>query len=70
MNKYRSEKARKDRYSRGKRFQKGSTTRKVHGKVAVWMGWWKVWDRIPKEVGKKLAKVEVSFSGGETLKGE
>ena len=38
MNKYKSEKARKDRYSRGKRFQKGSTTRKVHSKVAVWMG--------------------------------
>ena len=38
MNEYRSEEARKDRYGRGKRLQKGNTTGKVHGKVAVWMG--------------------------------
>ena len=68
-NEFRSEKARKDRYGGGKRFQKGNTTGKVHGKVVIWIGRWKVWNRIPEKVGKELAKVEVSFSKGETLKG-
>jgi len=65
MNECRSEKARKDRYSRGKRFQEGCTTRKVYSKVVVWMEQWKVQNRISEKVGKELAKVEVSFSNLE-----
>ena len=63
-----SKKTRKNRYTRGKRIQKGNITEEVYGKVAIWMGWWEVRGRIPEEVRKELAKVEVSFSGGETLK--
>jgi len=68
MNEYRSKEARKDRYGRGKRLQEGNTIRKVYSKVAIWIGQWKVQDRISEEVGKELTKVKVSFSRGETLK--
>ena len=37
INEYRSEKAKKDRYGGGKRFQKRGITRKVYGKVIIWM---------------------------------
>ena len=39
-----------------------------YSKDVVWVEWWKIQKRIFKEVRKKQAKVEVSFSGGETLK--
>ena len=37
MNEYRSKETRKDRYGRGKRFQKGGITRKVYGKVVIYV---------------------------------
>ena len=55
--------------SRGGKIQKNGATRKVYGKAAVWMGWWKVRERVSEKVRKKLAKIEVSFSRGETLRG-
>ena len=63
-----SKKARKDRYAGEKRIQRENITGKVYSKVAVWMGQWEVQGRISEEVRKELAKVEVSFSRGETLK--
>ena len=69
MNKCRSKKARKDRDGRGSKIQKRRITGEIYGKVAVWIGQWEVWGRIPKKVGKKLAKIKVSFSKGKTLKG-
>ena len=44
--------------------------REVYDEVVVWLEQWKVWRGIFKEVGEELAKMEVSSSGGETLKGE
>ena len=38
MNKYGSKEARKNRYDRGKRFQKGGITRKVDSEVIIWVG--------------------------------
>jgi len=34
------------------------------------MGRWEIQSGISEEVGKKLEKMEISFSGGETLKGD
>ena len=36
-------------------------TEKVYGENAVWMRQWEVWKGVFKEVGKKLAKIKVSF---------
>ena len=38
MNKYGSKEARKDRYDREKKFQKGEITRKVYREVIIWVG--------------------------------
>jgi len=64
-----SKEARKDRYNGGRRIQEENITGEVYSKVAIWMRQWEVRGRIPEEVKKELAKVEVSFSRGETLKG-
>ena len=68
MNECRSEKARKDRYGGGKRFQEGGITREIYSKSIIQVGWWEVWGGILEKVGEELAKIKVSFSGGEILK--
>jgi len=66
--KCRSKKAKKDRHDGRERIQEGNITGEVYGKVAIWIGRWEVQGRIPEEVRKELAKMEVSFSRGKTLK--
>ena len=39
-----------------------------YSKDIVWVKWWKIQERIFKEVRKKLAKVEVCFFREEILK--
>ena len=64
----RSKETREDRHGKRERLGKRRITGEVYGKDVVWVGWWKVWGGIFEEVGEELAKMEVSFSGGETLK--
>ena len=63
-----SKEAREDRYGREKRHKEGRVTRKVHSKDVVWMRWWEIWRGIFEEIREELAKIEDSFSGGETLR--
>jgi len=49
--------------------QKEWVSGKVYSKGLVWVGWQEIWKWVFKKVGEKLAKMEVSFSGGETLRG-
>ena len=65
--KYKSKETRKTRYSREERLQKERTTREIHSKDVVWVRWCKI-QKVFKEVGKKLAKMEVSLFRGEILK--
>ena len=53
----------------GKGLQEGRITRKIYSKNVILMEWWKVWGGVFEKVGEELAKIEVSFSGGEILKG-
>ncbi len=50
-------------------FKRRGVARQIHNEDVIWIGWWKLSGRISEEVGKKLAKVEVSFFEGETSKG-
>ena len=55
---YTSEKTRKFRYSREKRFQEGRVTSEIYSENIVWVGQQKVWEQVFKEVGKKLEMVK------------